>query len=203
MSKTQQRLLTWTLTLRKTEEDQSLVWTMTERTLLLLYFCSPSSHWGGGYTLWNSVEKRCDPDMRTIPILVDTGHSQSVISCATHVGFVLLLLSSSSPVGEYVNTTFIVHWLEHKSELWRVYLWIKYQYLTLVFQIQLFFVFFFKTQLDSVVDFRQTHLVSRSLRSFTALDSRLSWGPCIASMDLRRSLWSICAVVALVLILSE
>lgn len=82
---------------------------MTERTLLLLYFCSPSSHWGGGYTLWNSVEKRCDPDMRTIPILVDTGHSQSVISCTTHVGFVLLLLSSSSPVGEYVNTTFIVH----------------------------------------------------------------------------------------------
>lgn len=57
----------------------------------------------------HSVEKRCDPDMRTIPILVDTGHSQSVISCATHVGFVLLLLSSSSPVGEYVNTTFIVH----------------------------------------------------------------------------------------------
>lgn len=55
------------------------------------------------------MEKRCDPDMRTVPILVDTGHSQSVISCATHVGFVLLLLSSSSPVGEYVNTTFIVH----------------------------------------------------------------------------------------------
>lgn len=64
-------------------------------------------------------------------------------------------------------------------------------------------VFCFFVQLDSVVDFRQTHLVSRSLRSFTALDSRLSWGPCIASMDLRRSLWSICAVVALVLILSE
>lgn len=61
---------------------------MLREDTLLLYPLPPLFHRGGGCIDWNAVEKRCYPEVMTIPIFGNQGLMQFVISCAIQVGLV-------------------------------------------------------------------------------------------------------------------